>query len=59
MSSGTTSYNYDSLPAGTHTITVSAVNITGESTQSSPITVTSTGTSGTGGTGGTGNTGDT
>ncbi|MDR3543274.1 MAG: fibronectin type III domain-containing protein, partial [Desulfosporosinus sp.] len=48
------SFNYSSLPAGTHSITVTALNSLGESTPSTPVSVTS-GTGSTGGIGGTGN----
>ena len=53
------SYVYNSLPAGTHSITVAAANSVGDSSQSTPVTVTSTGTgtSGSGGTTGGGSTG--
>jgi hypothetical protein len=53
------SYVYNSLPAGTHSITVAAANSVGDSSQSTPVTVTSTGTgtSGSGGTTGGGTTG--
>ena len=43
------SYNYNSLPAGSHSITVAAANSAGDSPQSSPITVTSGGTGSSGG----------
>lgn len=43
LSSDTTCFNYNTLPAGSHTITVSAENPNGTSTPSASVTVVSDG----------------